>query len=158
MLICRRAKINKASIVSTLFDYQPVYIYIYIYIHTFMLSSHPRLGSKISSYFWKENIDWWSVTEIMFPLIQIFINPQKYRPTCVRLGVKSLFNYTFDGGSTAPKETDSTRLEVPKSTYWGRLLRPSAIWYSMPWPALLIQQRRFPWKISANARSTQQQL
>src|SRR6218665_3437998 len=40
-----------------------------------------------------------------------------------RLAVKSLFNSTFDGGSTVPSKTNSIRLEVPKSTYLGRLPR-----------------------------------
>ena len=43
------------------------------------------------------------VTEIMFLSIQIL-----NRYTQNILGVKSLVNFTFDGGSTAPKETDST--------------------------------------------------
>jgi len=52
----------------------------------------------------------------MYP--SIHLNPKKVRKnyTWGRLGVKSLFNVTFDGGSTAPKETDSIRLKVPKST------------------------------------------
>jgi len=50
--------------------------------------------------------------------VSIHLNPKKVRTkyTLGRLGVKSLFNVAFDGGSTAPKETDLIRLEVPKST------------------------------------------
>ena len=48
--------------------------------------------------------------------VPINSNPNRKKYAWGRLGVKSLFSFTLDGGSTAPKETDSTRLEVPKST------------------------------------------
>ena len=51
----------------------------------------------------------------MFPSVQI-LNRYAKHILGVDLGVKSLFNFTLDGGLTAPKETESTRLEVPKST------------------------------------------
>src|SRR6218665_1658632 len=48
-----------------------------------------------------------------------------FKSTCSSL--QSLFNSIFGGGTTAPSKTESTRLKVPKSTYWGRLPRPSQI-------------------------------
>jgi len=49
---------------------------------------------------------------------------QRQKSVLSRLAVKSLFNSTFDGGSTVPSKTDPIRLEVPsrpKLTYWGQL-------------------------------------
>ena len=110
MLVCGTA-CDQSSIVSTFVDNQPERLS--------MLNSHSHSWMKSILSFLKiiekiKNSDDLSRIKCFHQSKCLILVRIKY--TWGRLGVKSLINFKCDGGSTAPMETDSIRLEVPEST------------------------------------------